>query len=176
LVRCLLTVNVMKNAKTILAVLTLCFATGIAGAKDQKNHGSQGKGKPAKNEVEVKQSKPSEKKDASASVKVAFTSQERDAIKTYVKLCESDSKKGKQLPPGLQKKVDRGGALPPGWQKKLIVGEVMPVDVVKIGSPLPKELSLKLPSQPLGVITIAIDGKIVRLAEKSREILDILEF
>lgn len=29
------------------------------------------------------------------------------------------AKQGDQLPPGLQKKVERGQPLPPGWQKKL---------------------------------------------------------
>ncbi|TGN38947.1 hypothetical protein [Marinobacter confluentis] len=29
------------------------------------------------------------------------------------------AKQGDQLPPGLQKKIERGEPLPPGWQKKL---------------------------------------------------------
>lgn len=159
----------MKYAKTILPVVALSFLTTIAGAKEHKKGGPEGKGKSHKTEV-----KAVEKKDSTASIKVTFTSQEREAIKAYAKSCGTDAKKAKSLPPGLQKKVDRGGSLPPGWQKKLTAGEIMPVEVFKIGSPLPKEL--KLPSQPLGVITIAVDGKIVRLAEKTREILDILEF
>ena len=34
-------------------------------------------------------------------------------------------KKQKSLPPGLQKKLARGGELPPGWQKKVARGEVL---------------------------------------------------
>lgn len=33
--------------------------------------------------------------------------------------------KEKKLPPGLQKKVQRGGELPPGWQKKLAKGSIL---------------------------------------------------
>lgn len=38
------------------------------------------------------------------------------------------------LPPGLQKKVARGGALPPGWQKKI---EPFPAGLERELSPLP---------------------------------------
>lgn len=33
--------------------------------------------------------------------------------------------KEKKLPPGLQKKVQRGGELPPGWKKKLAKGSIL---------------------------------------------------
>ena len=37
------------------------------------------------------------------------------------------SEKQKNIPPGLQKKVDNGGTLPPGWQKKIEKGEVISI-------------------------------------------------
>ena len=37
----------------------------------------------------------------------------------------------KQLPPGLQKKLARGGSLPPGWQNKLQRGEVLDREVYR---------------------------------------------
>ena len=40
----------------------------------------------------------------------------------------------RNLPPGLQKKVARGGQLPPGWQKKL---EPFPVAIERRLTPLP---------------------------------------
>lgn len=33
--------------------------------------------------------------------------------------------KEKKLPPGLQKKLQRGGELPPGWKKKLAEGHIL---------------------------------------------------
>ena len=40
-------------------------------------------------------------------------------------LAEAKDNKQKQLPPGLEKKVERGGELPPGWQKKITVGSIL---------------------------------------------------
>ena len=40
----------------------------------------------------------------------------------------------KHLPPGLQKKVARGGSLPPGWQKKM---QPFPADIDRVLMPLP---------------------------------------
>ena len=84
-------------------------------------------------------------------------------------------KKHKGLPPGLAKKVERGGHLPPGWEKKVSVGETMPVEVIKECKPLPKELIIKLPPPPIGTITLTVNGKIVRLLEASKTILDVFE-
>ena len=44
-----------------------------------------------------------------------------------------DWKRAGGLPPGLQKKVDRGEPLPPGWQKKLEPGDRMPPDYGRYG-------------------------------------------
>ena len=79
------------------------------------------------------------------------------------------------LPPGLQKKVARGGSLPPGWQKKCQKGEVLPVEVFEKCTPLPKEVIVKLPPPPQGTILVTIDGKVVRLLNATREILDVFD-
>ena len=44
----------------------------------------------------------------------------------------------RSLPPGLQKKVARGGSLPPGWQKKM---QPFPVNVDRSLLPLPRGYS-----------------------------------
>ncbi len=76
--------------------------------------------------------------------------------------------RGGSLPPGLQKKIARGGALPPGWQKKLQKGATMQRDVYNQGA-------IIKPVDAAGVITIRIDGKIIRLMKATREIVDILK-
>jgi hypothetical protein len=44
----------------------------------------------------------------------------------------------RNLPPGLQKKVARGGSLPPGWQKKM---QPFPPSVDRVLMPLPSGYS-----------------------------------
>ena len=91
--------------------------------------------------------------------------------------CAPDpSKHQKRLPPGLQKKVERGGQLPPGWQKKVARGEVMSADVYKHCEPIAKEVLVKLPPQPQGTVLVRVEGKIVRLLEATKTIIDVLDF
>ena len=108
----------------------------------------------------------------------AITSGERDAIRAYCVHFEQRGKKGKKaksLPPGLAKKVARGGRLPPGWEKKLVIGEIVPEPVFKECHPLPPEIVIKLPAPPPGTILRAIEGRILRLHEKTLEILDVFD-
>jgi hypothetical protein len=79
------------------------------------------------------------------------------------------------LPKGLQKKVARGGELPPGWQKKLQRGEVLEPEVVRYGEPVPERVRLKLPVAEQGSIDITLDGKVIRLEEATRRILNVFE-
>ncbi len=80
--------------------------------------------------------------------------------------------KKKKLPPGLRKKVARGGQLPPGWQKKIARGEVMDAAVYEHSSPLPPELVKTLPPQPQGTVIVTVEGKAVRLLGATLTILD----
>lgn len=76
--------------------------------------------------------------------------------------------KEKSLPPGLQKKVARGGELPPGWQDKLIVGEYLDYDIYRRGR-------VVLPVGDSGMVTVEIEGRMIRLIEATREIVEILK-
>ena len=75
--------------------------------------------------------------------------------------------KGKQLPPGLQKKVERGQSLPPGWQKKLSKGEILDKYIYQQGQ-------VVIPVDKHGLITIRLEGKLVRLYEATREVVEVL--
>jgi hypothetical protein len=111
-------------------------------------------------------------------VSVDITAQERQVIRDYVIAHSPDGgagKKGKPLPPGLAKKVARGGTLPPGWPKKLVKGEIMSAEVYRQCDPLPNEVVLRLPPQPSGTILVAIEGKVVRLLRATLEILDVFD-
>lgn len=81
--------------------------------------------------------------------------------------------KQKPLPPGLQKKVARGGQLPPGWQKKVARGEVIDGDLYSQSQPLPYEWARGL-HDPAGTETRVIGDRVFRIMRNTREILDTL--
>jgi len=82
---------------------------------------------------------------------------------------------GQQLPPGLQKKVERGGELPPGWQKKVAKGKVVEDSIYIHMEAPPRDVLRALPPPPPGVIIKQIEDKIVELREKDRFVLDIFD-
>ena len=84
-----------------------------------------------------------------------------------VGLVQAHSDKEKSLPPGLQKKLERGGELPPGWQKKLVVGEYLDDEVYHSARVID-------PVGDLGETTLEVEGRIVRVIEATKEIIDIL--
>tara|TARA_R110000822_G_scaffold60287_9_gene150246 strand:+ start:2271 stop:2801 length:531 start_codon:yes stop_codon:yes gene_type:complete len=82
--------------------------------------------------------------------------------------------KQKSLPPGLQKKLERGGELPPGWQKKVERGEVLDEDIyINHARSLPEDILRRLPSTPEGTTLRQIDDRIVRVQDATRTILDV---
>jgi len=98
-----------------------------------------------------------------------ITPLERDIVYQHLgDIRQTNKKPGKDLPPGLAKKVARGGQLPPGWQKKVARGEVLPPTVYT------QVVIRKLPPPPAGTILITLDGKLIRLMEATRTILDVL--
>jgi hypothetical protein len=118
-------------------------------------------------------------------VNVTITTQERQVIREYV-VVHSDSdndkpdkhgrkEKGKSLPPGLAKKAERGESLPPGWQRKLAKGEIMSAEIYRQCHPLPNDVIVRLPPPPAGTILVTIEGKVVRLAQATLEILDVFD-
>ncbi|ROU00916.1 hypothetical protein EB809_05570 [Marinobacter sp. R17] len=69
------------------------------------------------------------------------------------------------LPPGLQKKVDRGESLPPGWQKKLHRGDHLPDDYYRYGDVHHVDDRYD---------RVRIEDKVYRVIRDTREIVDIL--
>ncbi|MGD8483325.1 MAG: hypothetical protein PVJ63_01870 [Thioalkalispiraceae bacterium] len=75
--------------------------------------------------------------------------------------------KAGQLPPGLQKKAQRGQPLPPGWQNKLAKGNTLDQQVYEQGK-------IIVPIDDKGIITLRVEDRVVRLVKATREIVDIL--
>lgn len=166
----------MKYLIIVFVISLILF--GPAQAKEKK-----GKGSPKSREVSKQTSEKylSNDKDADPWIKFEINIGEKEIIEKYIKQNGPKGSKGdkkrkkKALPPGLAKKVSRGGDLPPGWQMKIARGEVMSADVYNTAQPLPDDLRKMLPPSPEGSELITIDGKIVRLLGATRTILDVFD-
>ena len=157
----------MNNLKLIAIMASGCLiAVTDVGAKEKAK-----RGKTEATSTAVVEKGGEKPKEPWVDVKVVIGHQEREVIQTYAK----EKHAAKALPPGLAKKVARGGSLPPGWKKKVVPGQIMPEDVFKHCHRLPDEIVAKLPAPPKGTILIAVGGKIVRLLEATREILDVFD-
>lgn len=157
------------HALTVLTIaLTLCF-TAASSAKDKEKYESKGSKKSEKAKKEE-----SALRSSGLHAHLTFSTPERQLIEKELTVYKK-GKKEKDLPPGLQKKLDRGGKLPPGWEKKLNRGEIIPVEVYREAQPLPREIVIKLPPPPGGTILVTIHGKILRVLEKTREIVDVFD-
>ena len=91
--------------------------------------------------------------DPRGDVQVVFTSADVTIIRNHY------APRYRSLPPGLQKKIARGGQLPPGWQKRF---EPFPPSVENRLAPLPHEYRR-------GVI----DGHAVIYNTRSRIVIDV---
>ena len=83
-------------------------------------------------------------------------------------LAKKEKDKNKQLPQGLQMKLDRGGSLPPGWQKKLVKGEVLE-------EPIYNHSEVVIPIDSKGMLTVRVEGKLIKIIEATREIVEIVD-
>ena len=76
--------------------------------------------------------------------------------------------KHNSLPPGLAKKAQNGQPLPPGWQKKLHKGDVLQKEIYDEGRVI-------APVNSKGIITVEVDGTLLKLYDKTRRIVEIIE-
>lgn len=105
----------------VLLAGTICAAPSSAAALSQgKTHKHEGKDHAKGHDVEP----------VRAVTHVVFTTGDVAIIREYY------APRYRNLPPGLQKKVARGGQLPPGWQKKF---EPFPVVLERRLQPLPPD-------------------------------------
>jgi hypothetical protein len=132
---------------------------------DKKANGDDSDKGPAKAKAEGSKNKSKDLK---------FSEKDREVLEGWQKGNASWKKSKKRLPPGLQKKVDRGGELPPGWKKKLEVGTVLEPEVDDAAVSLPDEILSRLPDIPEDTEIVQIGDEIVRVVESTREIVDIL--
>ena len=99
-----------------------------------------------------------------------FSAEERRIIEEYYRrgtkakqkgLPPGLAKRGGNLPPGLQKKLDRDGQLPPGLQKRL--------------EPLPVDLDRRLPRLPEYWERVILEHDVILVDRRTNRVLDIIE-
>ena len=126
--------------------------------------------------------KEKDKKQAKADKKASFSGSERDSIRGYYREENQVKHKGKgkkdkqkNLPYGLQKKLERGGQLPPGWQTKVAKGEVLDAELLRHSERLPNDLVRRLPVLRDGTEVRRIGDKVVRVMEGNGTVLDVID-
>lgn len=110
---------------------------------------SQGKGKNKAGQEKAK----GKAKDTSAAVHVVFAPADVTILRSHY------APQYRNLPPGLQKKLARGGHLPPGWQKKFAT--------------FPVVLERQLPPLPPDYRRGVIDGNAVIYNRHTNVIIDV---
>ena len=134
----------MKRLFAMTVVCLLAAGVAVAGAQNQK-----GGKKQAKNE-QVQRDRDDRTRVA---VDVRFSTREVQVIRTHY------AERYRSLPPGLQKKIRRGGQLPPGWRKKL--------------EPFPVVLERELVILPTGYRRGVIDGHAVIYKPGTQIVVDV---
>jgi hypothetical protein len=88
---------------------------------------------------------------------IAFTAPERALITGYFASGGgAEAPQGKPLPPGITKKLARGGSLPPGIAKRY----------------LPRDLDVRLPPPPIGVERVIVGRDVLLIRISTGAILD----
>jgi hypothetical protein len=102
-----------------------------------------------------------------------FLDEERRKITDYYRPASGNKKgKSKGLPPGLAK---RGGNLPPGLQKHIEKNGQLPPGLQKRLEPLPTDLSRELPRLPDYWERVIVERDVILLDRRTNRILDIIE-
>ena len=148
----------MKKVSVALTVLALVFAVPAIAGPDKGKGKGRGEGPPAaeRSTGDSRKGKPGKRE---------FSRSERDEIHAYF---SANPGAREQLPPGLAKK----NKIPPGWQKKIARGERIPDDVWAYRVLLPHEILVRLPPPPTGVIHVRIQDHVLKVVEKTHEVLD----
>jgi hypothetical protein len=99
-----------------------------------------------------------------------FLPEERRIIEEYYH--QGNKRKQKGLPPGLAK---RGGNLPPGLQKHLDKNGRLPPGLQKRLEPLPINLDRRLPRLPEDWERVILEDDVILIDRRTQRILDIIE-
>lgn len=169
-----------------LICLALASSPALAGKpewagndkKAEKHQQKEAKSKGKDKSVEKGQVAKSDKGKGKADHKRYFSPHEHDVIREYYAGHSNSGHKGgkvKDLPPGLQKKLERGGELPPGWQRKLERGDVVDHEVRAASHPIPEQLADRLPYDAATEEIIRVQDKVIRMSKGEGTIIDVID-
>jgi hypothetical protein len=125
---------------------------------------SQGNGK-GKAKGHDKDKKDKSDDDYQGDAKYRFRSEDRDYVTAYY------SRRGKGLPPGLAK---RDGDLPPGLEKQLQRNGTLPPGLQKKLQPCPVEITRRMPPLPPDYQRSVIGASIVVFNRKTNIVVDVM--
>lgn len=141
---------------------------GQSAEKKKPETGEQEKKKEKEKEKEkAKKEKEEQERERQAAQGRAFGKEHEKKIRawfgnpTNLQGLPPGLAKREQLPPGLQRQLQRNGTLPPGLQKRI--------------QPLPQSLESQLPKPPAGVKRVVVAGNVILLEERTSKILDIVQ-
>ncbi len=155
----------MKHARALLIVLLGLALVGSAWAQGKPAQaGKPGKpGAPAKEDKAEKQKGEKSKTDKPVHVP-GFAREEINTIRAWFHTNRAGLPPGlakrEELPPGLQRHLEKNGQLPPGLQRQ--------------AQPLPPDLEVHLPRLPRGYKRVVIGGHIILLEERGARVVDII--
>ena len=148
-----------KKCSAIIVGLSVLLFTGLAqsakpegvggGSKKESKNTYSGRWLGASRHKKDEDEKLTKKADKENRL---FDDEEREEIRGYYR-AEGETKhknkgknnKGKSMPYGLQKKLERGGEFPPAWQPKAARGEVLDQAISAHSERLPADLVRRLP-------------------------------
>jgi len=151
----------MKRLSWFLVIVLSLALAGSAYAAQGKGQ-AKAKGKKPEPTV-VREEKPAAEKAKPAGVP-ALGRGEQERIRQWFRVNRTGLPPGlakrEQLPPGLQRHLEKNGVLPPGLQKKV--------------QPLPAQLEQELPKLPAGFRRYVIAGHVILVEERTARIVDIV--
>ena len=169
----------MKKVLSLLVVMTLALSLPASAKKKQKEM-KYSESLPSQENQTNRVLAPVYKNQESQKepwLKVKLTIPEKGILFRYADEINSVGRQNqtRNLPPGLAKKGARGKRLPPGWERDLAAGRTFPQNVYEQSHPIPVHIIQQLPPQPQGTMLVTLNGKIVRLYEATKTIIDVLE-
>lgn len=161
-------------ATSLLSVPAAVLAKKPDGAGKANSHSEIQHDKESSDKHHSKSDENSKRGDKAS----RFNHEEQRSVREYYLGDQSAKGKGKNkqksIPPGLQKKLERGGQLPPGWQNKVAVGEVLDKDLYSRSEPLPDELDSVL-GRVVGEEHRRIGNKVIKVLEGDATVIDVID-
>ena len=178
--------------KKLLLMITLAlFSFSVSAAKPEWAGGGKEAKQAAKEEKKankhlkkssekVKEHKDNDKDEKRGLLSGLFSDEDRETIRDYYNenaASGTGKHKGKlkELPKGLQKKLERGGELPPGWQKKVAKGEVLSPELRAHATALPRDLLSRIPGGERAGEILRVGDKIIRVGHGQGTVDDIID-